>query len=317
MSARDDEPHLGGGPTATWFRGELPILARARRYSESGRHDFAADELRKGLAEHPGSAELHAHLGNELHSLKKLDAAADESAAALALDPTNILAKIVLVHVAIARGQHTEAERLLLETLHEDPSNVPLLALYAMLILRVGQKVKARRLLETILEIDPECESAHSMMAALLSEMDFKKAAAHAGEGLRMAPDSDVSHLATGVAAIRRGRPFLARKHFREALRIDPTDTQSEELFLTADKCTRPTYLPLYYISIASGSLPGGMIGLWVGLLIAAQLLRMTPATEAYYSGAMMGILVFAIYTWVAGPITSFWIRLFPPRLHD
>jgi tetratricopeptide (TPR) repeat protein len=164
------------------------------------------------------------------------------------------------------------------------------------------------------LALDPEDEHASALLAMILAERRKKQPALHHGRrSLALAPDDDGGHLALGVTLLQHGHPFQARRHFREALRIDPGPA-TEEAFLEADRCCRGVYLPMYWWTLALERLPGKNIGAWVLVIGGTAAARALGAPAGVVTGVVLVYVALCIYTWVATPIVKAWVRLVPPR---
>ena len=107
--------------------------------------------------------------------------------------------------------------------------------------------------------------------------------------------------------------PFAAKRHLREALRLDPSDSEAEAAFLEADRATRWIYLPMYYWTLLVIRLPGRQFAVWGAVMAFAFLAPRFGLGDVRL--AVLGVyLVFAIYTWLALPLVKVWTRLRPPR---
>ena len=127
-----------------------------------------------------------------------------------------------------------------------------------------------------------------------------------------MDPDEQSSHFAMGVTLLQTGHPFQARRHLREALRIDP-DPDAEEMYLHADKSCRWIGLPMYLSSLWISRIPGSMSTVWVGVLTiyftTRQFAELRSAAETF----LWCYVAFVVYTWVASPLTEAWVKFRPP----
>jgi tetratricopeptide (TPR) repeat protein len=94
---------------------------RALAAEEESDEPAAEREYRAGLAENPESAALHAGLGHLLRQQRLLDAARDELAKAVALDPSDPVATFELGDVFQRQGDHVHASVLLSRALEIDP----------------------------------------------------------------------------------------------------------------------------------------------------------------------------------------------------
>ena len=83
------------------------------------------------------------------------------------------------------------------------------------------------------------------------------------------------------MTCFQRGRPFLARRHLREAVRQNPGNGAMVEAFERIDLNTRWVTLPNYYLSLVMDRLPGGTFGLWGIVVVTFIVLEKTRAQLA------------------------------------
>ena len=139
------------------------------------------------------------------------------------------------------------------------------------------------------------------------------QSAHEAGEqGLRLAPDHEVSHLSLGISYYQRGRPLKARKHLREALRINPGDHNTAETFREFDLSTRWIGLPFYYWSWLCEKIPGGPFAIWGLFIISTVAMDRMGVPTNIKTVVILSYVAFAIYTWIATPLTKLWVRWRP-----
>ena len=115
------------------------------------------------------------------------------------------------------------------------------------------------------------------------------------------------------VAFLQTGHPFKARRHLREALRIDP-DAETEEAFQSADKACRWLYLPMYFFGYLTHRFPGKNIGMWLAVLGSYFFAKQFDAIRGPAEVMLWCYIGLAIYTWFADPLVSAWIRFRPAR---
>ena len=288
---------------------------KTQHYLNTHQFERAAAECRRALAVDPDNAFIHANLGFALRGLKDLDGAESEARLAASLDPENWPPLFLLAQVAMDRGQNTEAEGFLLEALRLAPHEAFLLRTYAQLMFKTGHLEKAEALITASLKQDPENSDAQSLLALIHSERNRGSTAIdHGRRGLQLEPDSDVPHASIGVAYLQSGRPFKARHHLREALRLDPSDDGIEEAFLNADLCCRWIYLPAYYFGILCNRLPGKQFAIWGLFLAIFYFGRNIPGLGRYLGPIAFFYIGFCIYTWFAEPLSRVWIKCVPPK---
>ena len=290
-------------------------LQRAQHFLEAQRPDLAEHEVTRALVHAPDNAELHFMLGLT-HSQRDQHADAGKCfERALELEPEHGRALAFLGLTRAEEGRYPEAERLMLEALRVDPTDALVYRLYAQLMQRTGHLEKAERLHRKALQLDPESASGHALLSTIEAERNrLGSAAHHSQRALALEPEQQVAHISAGVHALNSGRPFAARRALREALRIDPSNAELEELWLEADRCCRVVYLPMYYWSLALRRLPGRQFAVWgamIALFLAAKNLGWSPVI---FGSLALFYAAFCIYTWLATPLVKAWIKLRPAR---
>lgn len=310
-----DPEGAGAAPELTAHDRMNRYVMKWQHFHEAGRLDLAEAELRNALREFPDEPELHALLAFTLEDLERPTEAEEAARATLARIPTHPTALCVLARVRMDAGRHREAEQFVLDGLAADPNSVQLLVVYGYLLLQTQHRDKAESVARRVLALAPEDNRGHQLMSFILQGGRAGAAANHAADkGMQLDPQAAVSHLAVGAARYRSGRPFAARRHFRTAVRIDPTNTTAVELYLESDRACRWLFLPMYYWSLLTDRIPGKQFAVW-GAFVAFIYLR-DPLGIPDHVATTLAVcyLAFAVYTWVADPLAAAWIRIFPPR---
>ncbi len=290
-------------------------LQKAVRYLEIERYDMAERALHEALQLEPDNPWVHLLLARTLYAADRYEDAEQVARDTLALAPEFAAGHCILGSVLVQLGRHAEAERCFLEGLRHDPEDETLFLVYGGLLYRTGHLDKAEKLLRRSLELDPESEEAHGALAGVLAaKKERAEGRRHAAHGVSLAPESDFSHFMQGQALLAGGRPFAARGHLREALRLDPADSDNEQAFLTADRCCRWTYLPMYWWALLVDRLPGKQFLIWGAFVLSLPLMDKLGVPAAWRHGVVLFYLGLVIYTWVADPLTSLWIKLVPPK---
>ncbi len=303
----DVEPGLGG----------IAAHDAIEHYLDIGRHDLALARAREHLSGHSEDPDVLTLMAHALMGLNRSADAESVARQALTIDPTLIDAKYILGHLAMDNGRHREAESFYLEVLAEAPENVPAIVSYGVLMRKVGDLVKAERLARQALAVDPTNADAHRLLSFLLTEgrsvTGFRAARGHGDAALRFEPNESPSHRVQGINCLRTGHPFAAKRHLREAVRLDPSP-ETEALFLAADRSTRWCYLPMYYWTLVVGRLPGKQFTVWgifVATILGAQALGVNPRLLGVFSTIYISVCV---YTWLAVPIVKAWTHWRRPR---
>lgn len=290
-------------------------LEKADHFVDIGRYDLAERELQTVLQSSPGNAAAHVLRGRIALKREDPEGAEEAAAEALRLDPSSLGGLAIRAAALQTSGRHRESEATFIEALRRFPRNAALWVAYGHLLFKTGHRAKAEAVARQALELDPESRGAHGLLGVVLSGgWRSKLGMRHGEKGIALAPGEDASHLMLGATYLRSGRPFRARRHLREALRLDPSDADVEELWQDADRYCRVVALPYYYTSLLLERIPGGQVVLWLGFVLGLAALRqsgVSPVTAGVIGGAY---LLFCIYTWVAEPLSRAWVRMLPPR---
>lgn len=169
---------------------------RAELYSNDGRAEEAADQLRQAIVSDGASAYLRTRLAEELLTLGRIDEARDEVEAALHLDP-----QFAEAHVDLARVR-----------------------------LRLGDVGAAEQSLKRSITVDRTCEDAYVLLVNLYRERRQDAKVQETWRALaRAVPTSAVAHHALGRAAVARGEWRTAEAEYRRALELDGNLSDARE----------------------------------------------------------------------------------------
>ena len=169
---------------------------RAELYSNDGRAEEAADQLRQAIVSDGASAYLRTRLAEELLTLGRIDEARDEVEAALHLDP-----QFADGYVDLARVR-----------------------------LRLGDLPAAEQALKRGIEADRTCEDAYVLLVNIYRERGQDAKVQETWRALaRAVPTSSAAHHALGRAAVARGEWRAAEAEYRRALELDSNLTDARE----------------------------------------------------------------------------------------
>lgn len=288
-------------------------LEKAEHFRQLERYDLAEKTLHESLAHFPHDANLLGILAQVYLQWEKPDEAERCAQEGLAQDPNHGLLLVILGDVRAERGANQEAEKLYLNALRQDPNHSFYLLKYGVLLFRVGHLDKAEAVIRRSLAQNPEDAQAHSLLSVILARKQKGAEAIESGSlGLQLAPDADVSHASMGATYYQGGRPFLARRHLREALRLDPDDEDVRELYRQVDFHTRWTSILFYYWSWIMEKIPGQQFTLWGIFVAGLYMLRRWDDNGPYSMWFALSYLALVVYTWLAIPVTKLWIKVKP-----
>ena len=232
---------------------DAPYLSQGMALLESGRYEDAVESFNRALAvvrDLRSEPALHVLLGETLHKLGRLDAAATHLDRALALDPDNVW--FLLARVDLARDRQRAAG--LPVDGHDRPA--------VQTVRRAGREAwaeefhlrlaEARQRCEAAIELEPESAFARVALGGVLRRMEeYETAATVLEEALALAPSRPVArdaHRALGEVFEKQGRFEAAARHWRSALDIHPLDATALEHFagLRLRQARYEDALPLY-----------------------------------------------------------------------
>jgi Flp pilus assembly protein TadD len=214
-------------------------------------------------ADLPNSARAHWKYGFALHKAERLDEATEEYRIALRLNPNQKEPHFGLGQVLAAKSQLSEARTELEEALRSQPRNGEYHSEYAVVLERLGEKEKsgiehatavglapesgrnhyeyamflfrdgkldqAIPQFEAAVKYNPKHPEAHYHLGrALYVKGDYQGAKAHYLETARLDPKAPV-HDGLGAVYFRLGQTSEAIVQFKEALRLNPDDTEAAE----------------------------------------------------------------------------------------
>jgi tetratricopeptide (TPR) repeat protein len=158
-----------------------------------------------------------------LAGLGRYDEAAGEVDLALALEPANPAALIMLARVRLADGRPAEARDAADAALAVTPDAFAALVVRGLALADLGEYAESARTAERLLAAGPVDAYAQRSAAAILSGARNGQPALNAAwRGVELAPQEPEAHLVLGLVAARLGLYDLAERAYREALRLDP-----------------------------------------------------------------------------------------------
>jgi len=239
-----------------------------------GRHDLAEPVIRRGLQANPDSPFGHALLALCLHYKDDPEGAAREAREAVVLSPDTAFCHYVLGMVLVEAKKIAEAETAALTALDLDPENESHLALLARVRLRQKRGDEALELALRGLRIDPNDLNCLNLRILSLRALGRNAEAQVASrEILERHPDSQISQLQAGIARGMARDDAAAQAHFKEALRLDPGNTNLVRIFESPSR---------------------GSVLLWAVGAVFAVVGAITPWTRAALTGRSLRAL-----TWI------------------
>jgi tetratricopeptide (TPR) repeat protein len=297
-------------------------LQRAFVLFEQSRLDLAEPELRQALAGGPDNGLAHSLLALCLLERKEWNGATDEARLGVRLTPEFPFAHTTLARVLAGRQYLDEAVEAANESLRLDPTDADTYALLSLIHTHRRDWRKALQAAEQGLEHDAEhvdCNNARAMALTKLGRT------AEAGTTLAAAldrdPENPLSHANLGWTALHDGETKKALEHFREALRLDPTEDYARAGLVEALQARNPIYGLMLRYFLFMGRLSGRaqwslIIGAYVIYRVLAGLARTNPQWAPWIMPLIVAYIVFVVLSWLSQPIFNLLLRLSPYGRH-
>ncbi|MFY1689395.1 tetratricopeptide repeat protein [Plantactinospora sp. WMMB782] len=174
-------------------------------------------------SDHSASAEGYVQRAELLAELGRYDEAAAEVGFAIALDPSNVPALVMLAMVKLAGDKPEEALTAADSAMAVAPESIHPLVIRGHALADLRRFKEAAAAADRILALGPDDAYAQRSAAAILGESRNGQQALNAAwRGVELAPEEPQAHLVLGLVAARMQKFELAERAYREALRLDP-----------------------------------------------------------------------------------------------
>ncbi len=298
----------------------------------------------------------HLERGRLLLEQNRLKEAEREFKQALAHDPHDTIALMLLAEVYIQDNRYTEALQYSQQAVSLEPEIPSLYYTLSRAYLYNKNTKKAREAVaegkrlnpidahfylvgahiayyedkwqealneaEQGLQFDAENVQLINMRAQALVKLNRR---AEAGEtidyALKNDPEDSYSHANKGWVLVEKGQYKAAVESFREALRLNPGNIFARQGLREAIKAQNPLYAMIlrYFLWSAKLSERGQwffIIGIYVLYRIIVGLSRNFPALQPFLMPFIAAYIIFAFSSWIAKPISNLFLRLHPMGKH-
>lgn len=287
-----------------------------------GRFDVAEKEFQLVLAESPDDAHCHSALGLCLTGQEKFDAAEREARLGVGLAPDFDFTHYVLGRVLVDRNRYKDAQVAVEEAIRLDPEDANNRFLHASIQARQERWAECLNSADAGLAIDAEHDGCTNLRALALTQLGRKdEASATIAGALQRSPENSMTHANQGWALLHCNQPKQAREHFREALRLDPTNDFARAGLLSAIKAENAIFRGLLAFFLFMGRQRAAMrwvliVGIIVGRNVLTNVAKQYPEWGIVLY-PILALLAVAIYsTWLANPLMNLVMRAHPQGRH-
>jgi tetratricopeptide (TPR) repeat protein len=294
----------------------MSAFQRAMLLLEQSRPELAEPELRRHLTESPDDPMAHALLALCLAGREQLAEGTQEAEEAIRLAPDLAFAHYALASVLDERNRYDEAETSVREAIRLDPEEPNYHALLGQLHLNRRWWQDALDAANTGLALDPEHASSLNLRAMAEVKLGRGEDAAQTIDtALSRDPENPVTHANQGWALLHRGAHQEALEHFRESLRLDPTQEWAREGLVQALKARFPLYGLLLRYFLWMSTLPRGtQFAVIFGGMFAFRSLRgvarSNPDLAPFVTPLLVVYGLFVALTWTAEPLSNLLLRI-------
>ncbi len=271
---------------------------------------------------------------------------------ALQQDPQDAIAMALLAECYMESSRFPEALEMAKNAVHEEPE-IPFLFYVLAKAQYYNKRIKdARQTIASGLEMDPENADFYLMLSniefydenwqaaleaaknglalepdsvnlinlraqALVRLNRKEEAAVTMDEALRRAPEDSYSHANKGWIAMERGEFDQSVLHFREALKLNPTNTYARSGLKEAIKGKNLLYRGVlkYFFWVSKMSEKNRwafIIGLYVVYRIIIWAAEQYPTIAPLLYPLIAAYVIFAFSSWIAAPISNLFLQLHP-----
>ena len=297
-------------------------MQRALVLHQQGRHDLAEKELQQHLAQWPSDGFAHAMLAISLLEQERLDPAEQAAREAIGNAPDMAFVHYAMARVLSARNREDEAVMAIQEAIRLEPTDADYHGMLAAIEFDRRQWQASLNAAETGLQFDPEHGTCNNLRAMALVKLGRKsEAGATIERTLARNPDDAYSHANQGWTLLEQGRRKESMNHFRESLRIDPSNDWARAGLVEALKAGNPLYAVMLKYFLWMQKLPDrARWGIIVGGYFANRLMgsaaRSNPHLAPWLLPLRVLYVVFVVFTWLAYPIFNLMLFLHPIGRH-
>ena len=224
----------------------------------------------------------------------------------------------VLARVWLVRRHFDKAEAAIRESLALEPHDADYHTMFGQIQLHHSRWNEALAAAEQALACDAEHIDALNLRAEALRRLGRADSATEQlDEALRLNPEDAWTHASMGWTALEQGDRAKAKRHFREALRLDPELEIARRGVLESLKAWNPVYrLFLHYVFAMQRLSQRGqwflIIGLWLFFNFVQGKAKSNPEWAPFLWPLVGLYIAFCFLSVLAYPLANLSLRLHP-----
>lgn len=292
------------------------FLMRQNRYTD------AKKELQQALGQEPQNAMIFALLAE--CSIQEDDGqkALEMATTALNLEAGHPYFHSVLAKAYMILKKYNDAQNAIGEAITLEPYNDTYYFIQGNIFYLQKNWEAALQAAGQALEINAESVEAINLRSLALVKLNRKEEATSTADyALHKEPENPYSHANKGWAELNFGNHKNAQKHFREALRLQPMHESARAGLKESIKAENIFYRQIlkYFLWINRLSEKyqwGFIIGLYIVYRIILNIAESYPSIAPLMYPLIVAYIIFAFSTWIAVPVSNFFLRLHPLGKH-
>ena len=289
---------------------------RAQFYINSRRFDEAENQLKQSLAENPNDADTLNLLAYCCLMQNKNKEALQHIETAIGQDPTNARHFYIRAYIKYDDSDYKDAEFNILEALALDSMEPEYFSLLANIRISTSRFKEALEAANNGLSI--EAENLACLNARTIALLKLKKAGAAyetIEKALGYSPNDSQTHTTFGFALLENGESKLSLVHFREALRLNPSNDSARRGIIEAMKSRYLVYKLFLQYAFWLSRLKGNVqwafiIGLYILIRFIDSMASSNPGAAPFLYPIIYLYASFVIFTWLIMPISNLFLQL-------
>jgi len=292
-----------------------PHLRRAQILMGQDRYTEAEKEIGQAMSQQPDDPFALAMLSECYIETERRSEALELAQRALSLAPQFAYFYHNLARAQFFNKKVSECRATILEGMKLDPNDADFFLLLSQIDYYLENWEASLKAADQGLELSPESVQLINQRTQALVKLNRKAEAAETIDfALNRAPEDAYAHANKGWVAIEQDNYTMAVKHFKESLRLDPTNEYTRTGLKEAIKAKNIVYRYVLKYFLWLGKMQEKSRWFFiVGIYVLYQIVLRVSDTFPWLSTILMPFIVFyvlmAFSSWIAMPISNAFLR--------